>query len=306
MSLILGIDTSNYTTSASLIRSGEIIANVKIPVGVAEGGVGVRQSDAVFSHVKNLSSAIEKALGAAQGRIDAIGVSTRPRSVEGSYMPCFLAGATVARSIAAAMDIPLYEVSHQDGHVAAALYSCRRLDILEERFIAFHVSGGTTEMLLCDNFSIEKIGGTVDLTAGQAIDRTGVMMGLAFPCGPHIEKLAYGIDVPKVKVCVNGLECNLSGLQNKTKELFEKSSSKEETSAYLIEFIRATLDKLTENALKQYGDLPVVFAGGVMSNSIIRESLSKKYGAYFADPAYSADNACGVAVLAEMEYKKRV
>lgn len=299
----LGIDTSNYTTSLSLVRGGEVVCNLKKSVYVAEHQRGVRQSDALFCHVKNLPILMEE-LGEVED-LTAIGYSAKPRDVEGSYMPCFLAGELVARSLAANRNLPLFAFSHQAGHIRAALYSAGATHLIGKRFLAFHVSGGTTELLLCDGDTITQVGGTEDLTAGQAIDRIGVKMGLSFPCGSALEQLAKGVNVPAGKICVKGTSCNLSGLENRADKMLREERSHEEVAAFTLEFVRKTLEKLTENAFEIYGRLPVLYAGGVMSCSIIKEDFEKRFGGYFAQPAFSADNACGVALLAEEAYKYR-
>lgn len=293
---VLGIDTSNYTTSVALVRDGVVTENIKIPVFVNNGEKGVRQSDAVFSHVKNLPIAIEKL--PELEKLTAVGYSGTPRDCEGSYMPCFLTGEAMARGIAKSHGITAHKFSHQSGHVMAALYSAKKTELLNDRFAAFHVSGGTTEILLVEpGMKITKIGGTVDLTAGQAIDRIGVMLGLSFPCGPALEKLALSGEIRRDKICVNGLECNLSGLENKAKQMLDKGISKEDIACYTIEFIRRTLAKMSENLRLMYPDIPILYAGGVMSCTLIKEDFEKRFGAYFASPAFSADNAAGVALL---------
>ncbi len=293
---VLGIDTSNYTTSVSLVTNGEVVENIKIPVFVNNGEKGVRQSDAVFSHVKNLPAAMEK-LGKLPP-LSAVGYSFAPRDCEGSYMPCFLAGEAVARSIAKTNDIPSYRFSHQSGHVMAALYSAEKLDLKQMPFAAFHVSGGTTEILLVEpEMKITKIGGTVDLTAGQAIDRIGVMLGLQFPCGAELERLAENGEIKRDKICVNGLECNLSGLENKAKAMLAKGESRENIAAYTIEFVKRTLAKMSENLRIEYPDIPILYAGGVMSCQIIKRNFEKRFGGYFALPQFSSDNAAGTALL---------
>jgi N6-L-threonylcarbamoyladenine synthase len=298
----LGIDTSNYTTSLSLVRDGRVVCNLKKSVYVAEHQRGVRQSDALFCHVKNLPLLMEE-LGATHD-LEAIGYSARPRDVEGSYMPCFLAGELVARTLAANRGLPLYAFSHQAGHVRAALYSAGATHLIGKRFLAFHVSGGTTELLLCEGDQITLVGGTEDLTAGQAIDRIGVKMGLSFPCGAALEKLATGREATAGKISVKGLSCNLSGLENRAEKMLSEGATKEEVAAFTIEFVRKTLQKLTENAFEVYGKLPVLYAGGVMSCQIIKKDFEKRFGGYFAQPAFSADNACGVALLAEESHHK--
>lgn len=302
----VGLDTSNYTTSAAICdESGEIIANLKRPLPVAEGGCGLRQSDALFAHVKNLPSLMREAGELLRDyRIAAVGVSTRPRDAEGSYMPCFLAGEAAAESLAAGHGVPVYNFSHQSGHIMAAAYSSGESEkLLSAPFCAFHVSGGTTELVLAKptvaGFEVTLLGGTRDLNAGQAIDRVGVAMGLKFPCGPELERLALQnkAKVQKPRICVDGLECNLSGLENLARGLYEKQGDASLTAAYVLRFIGETLRALTRNLREKYPDMPVLFAGGVMSNSIIKDMIRSEGNVYFSQPAFSADNAAGIALL---------
>ncbi|MBR5322812.1 MAG: peptidase M22 [Clostridia bacterium] len=305
MGVFLGIDTSNYTTSMAVCDSDGILLNEKILLEVKEGERGLRQSDAFFSHISNLPIIAERI-----GRQDiiAVGVSSKPRDVEGSYMPCFKAGESFADSLGKLINVPVYKFSHQTGHVVAAAYSAERMDLLKTSFNAFHVSGGTTEILLCDGngekLEIENIGGTLDLNAGQAIDRTGVLLGLKFPCGPKLEELALKGKLPEnPKICVKGLNCNLSGLENKVIGLKAKGVSYEDIALYALKYVEMTLEKLTGNLRSEY-DLPIIFAGGVMSNSAIKKALSKYDESYFAERAFSADNAAGIALLARNTYSE--
>lgn len=311
----VGFDTSNYTTSVAVCTSdGEIVANLKRPLPVADGERGLRQSDALFAHVKNLPSLCEE-LKTCLGDMTpmAVGVSTTPRDAEGSYMPCFLAGKAAAHAFAAAEGIPVYGCSHQNGHIMAALYSSGETErLLREPFFSFHVSGGTTELLLVrptgTSFSVELIGNTDDINAGQAIDRVGVAMGLPFPCGREMEKLASAYtDKPyRHPVTVRNGRCSLSGTENIAIKLYRQTQSREAVAAFLFDFIERTLIKMGEYACEQYGRMPVLFAGGVMSNMRMRASLAAHFDACFSDPAFSADNAAGVALLcrrAAMEEK---
>ena len=293
----LGVDTSNYTTSVALAdENGKVILNNKRLLPVDEGERGLRQSDALFAHTKALPELLEGIRG---HDIAAVGVSAYPRDAEGSYMPCFLAGISAASSAAAALDVPLHKFSHQRGHIRAALYSSGREDLKGGRYAAFHVSGGTTELLLCDGGVITVIGGTRDLNAGQAIDRAGVLMGLRFPCGRELSGLANNGTLPeKPKICVDGLFCNLSGLENKVVGLIKKSISNEDVALYVIESVKLTLDKLCENMRSAYPGIPILCAGGVCSNKRISDHLTNKYGASFAAPEFSSDNAAGCALLA--------
>lgn len=219
-------------------------------------------------------------------------------------MPCFTVGLGTAKVLAQAAGVPLYRFSHQAGHIAAALYSAKRLDWMEQRFLAFHVSGGTTEAVLVtpsreEILHAEIVASSLDLKGGQAVDRTGVLLGLPFPAGPELEKLALQWDAPiKVRPVMKGSDCCLSGIENQCRKLFETGHPKEEIARYCLESIRAALEGMCSALLEEYGNLPVLFAGGVMSNSLIRSALTQRFGASFAEPAFSADNAAGVAVLA--------
>ncbi|MBP3696203.1 MAG: peptidase M22 [Clostridia bacterium] len=306
--LTLGIDTSNYTTSCALYdsESGEVVQK-KLLLPVKEGEKGLRQSDAVFHHTARLWPLVEELFGNRKLEIDAVGVSEKPRDAEGSYMPCFLVGVNAAKCVAAALNKPVYGFSHQAGHIMAALYSADKLELKDKKFIAFHVSGGTTEMLLVSPnaeraFDVEIIGETLDLNGGQAVDRAGVMLGLRFPCGKELEKLALTSDKTfNPKICVKEGNCSLSGLENQCAAMNKKGDTAEDISRFCLDFIGKTIEKMTEYALEKHGDLPLVYAGGVMSNTIIRKRIESKFNAVFAKPDFSCDNAAGTAVLAALK-----
>lgn len=304
MACILGIDTSNYTTSCSIYNTetNTVIHRKKL-LPVKFGECGIRQSDAVFHHTQQLPTLIESLFSEFSGKLDAVCVSSVPRRQQDSYMPCFTVGHSVARSLSASMKIPLFDVSHQQGHIAAALFSSGTEYLIRERFLAFHVSGGTTEAILVtpdegDVFRCEIVGKTLDLNAGQLIDRVGVMLSMQFPCGKELEAIAseYSGTV-KVKPVLKNTDCCLSGFENKLRDLFEKTQDKPQVAAQTLAYIEATISAMTQEILGQYGDMPIVYAGGVMSNKIIRKSLEAKINCHFAEPEFSCDNAVGVAYL---------
>ncbi len=312
MRYFLGIDTSNYTTSVALYNSdtNEIISKKKL-LPVKSGEKGIRQSDAVFHHTVQLPELMNELFDGKLYNIDGIGVSTKPCNEDGSYMPCFLAGISVAVSLSNALNIPLYRFSHQDGHIVAALYSANNIQLIDDKFLAFHISGGTSQALLvepCDNFfKTTVISDSLDLKAGQAVDRVGVSLGLKFPCGPEIEKLALQSSkkLQKIKVFRRDGNFSLSGVENKCKKMLDDGESAEDISMFCLSYIYSAIDDTVNEILKNYGDLPVVFSGGVMSNSIIRNEIQKKYNSYFAEPYYSSDNACGIAILASICDKRK-
>ncbi len=311
MSVILGLDTSNYTTSCAIYNSEEnSVVNLGKLLPVKEGERGIRQSDAVFHHVNQIAPLLSQLLKD-NIKIDAVCASTTPRPQPGSYMPCFTVGESVAQSLTAALNVPFFETSHQQGHIMAALFSAECLELIGEPFLAFHVSGGTTEAILVtpseeNIINCEIVAETLDLNAGQLIDRIGVKMGLKFPCGKELEKLAleYG-KLPKVKAVLKDFNCCLSGFENKLCDMYEKGTWKFEVAAYSLSYVEATISAMTQKLLEKYGKLPVVYAGGVMSNSIIRKSLESKFGAHFAKPEFSCDNAAGVSLIGYQKLLKR-
>ncbi len=274
MSLFLGIDTSNYTTSCALYDSetGKV-DSVKKLLPVKSGEKGIRQSDAVFHHTKQLPELMQQLL-LDKGDVYCVSYSCAPRNAPGSYMPCFLAGECTARCVAAACGAKCYATYHQMGHILAALYSCKRLDLLKSNksFLAFHISGGTT-------------------------DRVGLMLGLDFPCGAQLEKLAVKSSGSfTVKPVIRGLDCSLSGIENKCRDMINAGRSAEDTARFCLEYIGGTVRGMTLAAIKEYGEMPVVYAGGVMSDRLIKDMLTPVCDGYFAQPEYSCDNAVGVAL----------
>ena len=298
---VIGIDTSNYTTSIAFFdgTGGE---NCSKLLPVKPGELGLRQSDAVFAHIKSLPELSGRLFSHVREKITAVGVSTRPRAVEGSYMPCFLVGLSHATLLSDALHVPLVEVSHQQGHVAASLWSAGHLELMDEPHLAWHLSGGTTELLLVEPegklVSCTKIGGTTDISAGQLIDRTGQLLGLPFPSGKHLDALsreAEGTDFFRVK-CTD-MTFSFSGMQNKVQQYYEANGDPAETAAYALRCVAYGVFHATQQARKAYPGLPVVFSGGVASNTLLRQIL-EPLNPIFAQPQYSTDNAMGVAVLA--------
>ncbi len=299
---VIGIDTSNYTTSIAWYN-GTSGVNCSKLLPVKQGELGLRQSDAVFAHIKGLPELSGRLFSDIRPEnVCAVGVSTRPRAVEGSYMPCFMVGYSHAKLLSDVFQVPLIQVSHQQGHVAASLWSAGRLDLMDTPHLAWHLSGGTTELLLVEpegkNVVCTKIGGTTDISAGQLIDRTGQILGLPFPSGKSLDELsrhAGGKEVFRVKC--DGSNFSLSGVQNKVQQFYEKNPSPEETAAYALRCVSGAVYKATEQALNRFPGLEVVFSGGVASNSMLRQVM-EPLSPIFAQPQYSTDNAMGVAVLA--------
>lgn len=309
--LCLGFDTSNYTTSAALFGGGTAENRGKL-LTVPEGALGLRQSDALFQHVKRLHLMAEQLRAdGVMGKIAAVGASTRPREAEGSYMPCFLVGEGEGRTLAAALGAPFYPCSHQQGHVAAAAWSAGREDLLDRPHLAWHLSGGTTELLRVEpeghTVRSQVVGGTSDIAAGQLIDRAGVLLGLPFPAGKALDALYPQAEKElSFRVKLIGLTFSLSGMENKVKELAERGEAPAAIARFTIDTIMDVLIRATGEARKRWPGLPVLCSGGVASNRQIRTALERACGAVFAQPQYAADNALGVAILAHRALERGV
>lgn len=306
---VLGIDTSNYRTSVALTCGNSIEADLRKQLEVRKGDRGLRQSEALFQHVKNLPMLFEGLGKEYTDRISAIAYSSRPRPVEGSYMPCFLAGESFARSLGAVLDVPVRAFSHQEGHIEAVK---RYSGIDDDRdFIACHFSGGTCELLKVskgeDNsksaYEIERIGGSKDISFGQVLDRAGVAMGMDFPCGELMDSIAIAIKAKPARrrltaIKVKGCELNLSGIDTRIKRLAEGLPD-----SSLIYEIFAELSSAIGKMLIQAGEVSgltdVIMAGGVSSSRFIRRELEgiKNMRIVFDDMNLSSDNAVGIAFL---------
>lgn len=302
--ITLGIDTSNYATSIAAIdyETKEILLNEKHFLPVKHGECGLRQQDAVFSHIKNLIEILELVHNKFDlSCVQAVGVSVKPTNEENSYMPCFLVGKLVSQVVKTVKDIPVVHTTHQDGHLNSALFSLNNENLYKDKIIVFHVSGGTTDMILVENGQIvETVGSSNDLFAGQAVDRLGVKLGFPFPAGIYVSQQAEKCnETIKPKVSVKGLDCNLSGLQNQCEKLIDSGATMEYVCKYCLSFIARTLIKMADNAREIYGSLPIVFVGGVMSSDTIKDIVKNTMkDVFFVDPVFSSDNAIGTAAVA--------
>ena len=302
--IALGIDTSNYTTSAALYNGAtdEMVSRRRL-LQVKAGELGLRQSEAVFQHTLALPEIISEVFSQTQARPQRIAVSVSPCDFEGSYMPCFMCGKGTAQSMAAAFGVPVRLFSHQAGHIAAVLWSAGRTDLLGRPFLAFHVSGGTTEAVLAEPdaekiFRVQKKAGSLDLKAGQAIDRVGRMLGLPFPAGPALDSLSRESGrAYKIKPPMKNGSCSLSGLENQCRKMAAAGEAPADVAKYCISYICAALQAMTDSLLAEYGALPLVFSGGVTANTLLRERFASAYGAVFAEKGLASDNAAGLAYL---------
>ena len=304
----IGIDTSCYTTSAACAENGSIVSDRRTMLRVASGERGLRQSDGVFQHVRNLGEIMPALMADAdRARIKAVAVSTRPRPEQDSYMPVFLAGKTAAITLANALDVRLIELSHQQGHVRAALYGNEQL--MGRRFLGMHISGGTTEIFTVgSNLEIGLIGGCADLHAGQLVDRVGVSLGMAFPSGKHMEVLASersGEPAVRLPIWVRGTQCSFSGTESAAQRLIEQGTDGADIAYAVYDAMARTFHKLIVNAADETGLDCVLIAGGVASSGLLRKMLRERMAkrrhvdVRFGEARLSSDNAVGIALMCQ-------
>lgn len=301
--MIIGIDTSCYTTSVALINDdGSIIDNRRLMLQVKPGRRGLRQSEAVFQHVQNLPRLVENLREITP--ILAVAAATRPRPVPGSYLPVFRVGASFGAALAHLIGVPFYETSHQEGHIRAGLFGGESPN---ETFLAWHLSGGTTELLLVKTFlggfNIEKVGGASDLQVGQLVDRIGVALGAGFPAGKYLEELAQqSWSTESLPVVTKDLTISFSGPDSAGQRLLKSGISSSELARRVFNCISRSLIKVTLEAVRRYKVSRVLLAGGVASNELIRtafleEKALSEIKIVFAPKELSGDNAVGVGLI---------
>ena len=302
--LALGLDTSCYTTSAALCGTDGVPRQERRLLPVPKGERGLRQSEAVFAHVRQLPKVLLPLLSENKEKIDCVCVSDRPRDGEDSYMPVFLAGVSQGKVLAAALHVPFFTTTHQRGHIAAAKYGT---GMTADRFIALHLSGGTTDTLLIDGDALTPLGTSSDLHAGQLVDRIGVKLGLSFPAGPYLEELAVrGNNQNRVPVSFepDGLRCHLSGAEAQLLRMIETGEAKENVAAEVYGVLCRTVLRLVQAAAEKTNAKDVLIAGGVASSHLLRVMLNERnekrrtgLNLYFGRPEFSGDNAAGVALI---------
>ncbi|MDD3850530.1 MAG: O-sialoglycoprotein endopeptidase [Bacillota bacterium] len=308
MDVYIGFDTSCYTTSVAVVDSaGRLVLDHRRVLEVKQGERGLRQSEGVFQHIRNLGDLSRSQVGFLDGmKVAAAAASVKPRPVEGSYMPVFTVGENAARVAAAVANIPFFETTHQENHLMAGLWSAG--GPWSERFLTVHLSGGTTELLDTvkegADFDTRIVGGTTDISAGQFVDRVGVAMGLPFPCGPHLEKLAEGTGdgvLPiEIKCYTKRATVSFSGPETGAKRLLESGKDRAGIALGVFLSIARGLGRIIDAACEKKGLQDVLMVGGVSSNKYIREYLEKslKYNLYFPKARYCSDNAVGAALIA--------
>ena len=308
----LGFDTSCYTTSAAAVNDrGEVLASSRMLLPVPTGQRGLRQSEAVFAHVRQMPAVMDNLAPALkEARIVAVCASSAPRPEADSYMPVFGVGYGHARVLAAAMGAAFFETTHQQGHIAAGLVDGGPMP---SRFVALHVSGGTTDVLLSDGERLSPLGGSADLHAGQLVDRVGVALGLGFPAGPQLEPLALQANARALlpaSLEADGLTCHLSGAETQAQRLIQAGSlSREQIAAEVYDLLARTLSRLLDAACRREGVDVALVVGGVASSQLLRRLMDQRlrrlrapFRVRYGQPQYSADNAVGVASIGMRAY----
>lgn len=321
--VVIAFDTSNYTSSVAVLNmDGNLISDCRRLLAVKDGERGLRQSEALFQHIKNLPELLEEAMKrAGHFKVLAVAASNRPRPVENSYMPVFLAGEGLARSLAASHGVPLTLFSHQEGHIAAARMGNEDLAEKDESGLAFHISGGTSEILLTKgNFPISTVGGTKDISFGQLLDRVGVAFGMKFPAGAEMDNIAEtyksefkysysrsGKIVPEDSILPNiktdGSFVSLSGIETAAQRLIDSDVNREKLITELFFRVAEVIENMIKAAAEDSGADNVILAGGVTASRFLQNYLSKHMSnssvkLRFSNPKYSVDNAVGIAILA--------
>ncbi|NLW07961.1 MAG: O-sialoglycoprotein endopeptidase [Clostridia bacterium] len=307
----LGLDTSCYTSSVAIVsKEGHLLANHRRLLPVAPGERGLQQGTAVFHHLQLLPELLVTAFDEVPAaRIKGVAAATRPRPVEGSYMPVFTVAAGQGRILAAALRVSFHATSHQEGHIQAGLWSACWQP--EGPFLAVHLSGGTSELLHVTQktgvFEIRKMGGSLDLHAGQLVDRIGVKLGFRFPAGAQLEQLAQQAGDEKVSLtsAVRGYDFSFSGPASQAERLLAAGAPAAAVARAVEQCLANTLERVLRRAIEETGIKEVLVVGGVAANRYLRQRLSHRLehravGAslHFAAPEHSSDNAIGVALLA--------
>ena len=312
---VIGLDTSCYTTScAAVTAEGEVIASCRKLLPVAAGERGLRQSEAVFAHVRQLPGLMEELAAHTRGmEIAAVCASRAPRDAEDSYMPVFQVGDAQARSLAAVLGVPCFASTHQRGHIYAARVGS---GIALGDLLAVHLSGGTTEVLSLRGEDLTLLGGTADLHAGQLVDRAGVAMGLPFPAGPYLEELARrGRSAAKLPVSMekDRLAVHLSGAETQVQRWIRaEAMPREDIAREIYDFLARTVSRLVLGAAEKTGIAQTLIAGGVASSALFRELLTSRVGKQdpslrvcFGRPEYSGDNAVGAALIGAEKWRRQ-
>ncbi len=318
--IILGIESSCDDTSAAIINGNKILSNIAANQTVHQEYGGVVPELASRAHQQNIIPVVEKSFTKAniqQKDISAIGFTRGP-----GLLGSLLVGTSFAKSLAMSLDVPLIEVNHLQAHILCHFIEDANPMPPKFPFLCLTVSGGHTMIVLVkDYFDMEIIGKTIDDAAGEAFDKIGKIMGLDYPAGPIIDKVAklgnpdaFTFGKPKLE----NYDYSFSGIKTSVlyflqKQLKENPNFIQENVENLCASVQKTiidvLMKKLEKAAKDYDVKEVAIAGGVSANSGLREAMQKNveklgWNVYIPKFEYTTDNAAMIAMVAKLKFER--
>lgn len=320
--IILGIESSCDDTSAAVIRDGVLLSNVIASQQVHAEFGGVVPELASRAHQQNIVPVVDTALkraGVAKEDLSAIGFTRGP-----GLLGSLLVGTSFAKGMSLGLRIPIVDVNHLHGHVLSHFIRRKEDDrVPDYPFICLLVSGGNSQIILVRNYNdMEILGQTIDDAAGEAFDKCAKVMGLPYPGGPHIDRLAAEGDPKRFRFAkphIPGLDYSFSGLKTSflytlRDEIKKNPNFIEQNKADLAASLQRTIidilmDKL-DKAVRQTGVTTVAIGGGVSANSGVRDAVAdycKRRGltAFIPERVFTTDNAAMVAIAAYYKYLDR-
>lgn len=322
--IILGIESSCDDTSAAVLKNGVLLSNVTASQAVHKAYGGVVPELASRAHQQNIVPVVDQALkqaGVKASELSAIAVTLGP-----GLMGSLLVGVSFAKGMAISLGIPLIEANHLQGHILALFLKDKdnlNAPVPPLPYLCLLVSGGNSQIVKVNAYNdMEILGQTIDDAAGEAIDKCSKVMGLGYPGGPIIDKLARNGN-PKAftfnKPVIDGLNYSFSGL--KTSFLYFLRDQlknnpdfiehhKEDLAASLEYTIVSILMKKLSLAVKQTGIKDVAVAGGVSANTGLRNAFKEKaakngWNIYIPKFSYTTDNAAMIAITGYYKYKDK-
>jgi N6-L-threonylcarbamoyladenine synthase len=315
---ILGIESSCDDTAASVICNGKILSNIIATQNVHREYGGVVPELASRAHQQNIVPVVDQAIKKARiskNDLDAIAFTKGP-----GLMGSLLVGTSFAKSLALGLDIPLIEVNHMQGHLLAHFIDVEGYEKPKFPFLGMTISGGHTQIVKVDDyFEMKVIGETIDDAVGEAYDKSGKVLGLGYPAGPIIDKLAK-LGNPKAftftKPKVDGLNFSFSGLKTAILYFVQKETTKNPNfiqenindicASIQYTIINILMDKL-KKAVKETGINEIAIGGGVSANSGIRSTLKEnesKYNwkTYIPKFEFTTDNAAMIAIVGYLKF----
>lgn len=315
---ILGIESSCDDTAASVICNGKVLSNIIATQNVHREYGGVVPELASRAHQQNIVPVVDQAIkkaGISKKDLDAIAFTKGP-----GLMGSLLVGTSFAKSLSLGLNIPLIEVNHMQGHLLAHFIDVEGYEKPKFPFLGMTISGGHTQIVKVDDyFEMKVIGETIDDAVGEAYDKSGKVLGLGYPAGPIIDKLAK-LGNPKAftftKPKVDGLNFSFSGLKTAILYFIQKETTKNPNfiqenindicASIQYTIINILMDKL-KKAVKETGINVIAIGGGVSANFGIRSTLKEnesKYNwkTYIPKFEFTTDNAAMISIVGYLKF----